>query len=280
MLDKKLYDELIEKGRRFMQGHRADDPYEEEFESDQDRKLPMPPLNKALMRKEDVRIPLPKDFSSLDLKCDLFELIGSRKSSRIYTGEDMNLTQLSFLLWSTQGIKGIRGKGYATLRTVPSGGARHEFETYLAVANIEGLIPGAYHYLPELHALEYLGEINDMNTSLPEMLSGQKWSAKANVTFFWSMVAYRAEWRYGIYSHRVALIDAGHICQNLYLACSGLGLGTCGVAAISHEHCCKTFELDGNDEFIVYAAPVGTVDHKNDAAEERSIYSFVYNEGL
>lgn len=128
--------------------------------------------------------------------------------------------------------------------------------------------------------MEFLGEITEITSAIPQMLSGQKWSAKANVIFFWSMVAYRTECRYGIYSHRVALIDAGHIGQNLYLACTGPGLGTCGVAAISHEHCCKTFELDGNDEYIVYAAPIGTVDHKNDAAEERSIYSFVYDEGL
>ena len=269
MLDEKTTRELIEKGRRFMHGHREDDINVKLFESDQDRGLPMPPLVKAPMRPEDMRTALPRDFSALPLSTDLAALIGERKSSRVYTRENMTLTQLSFLLWATQGVKGLRGKGYATLRTVPSGGARHEFETYLAVANVEGLVPGIYHYLPMEHALELLYTAENVPSMVIDMVSGQKWAGKANVTFFWTMEAYRAEWRYGITSHRVALIDAGHICQNLYIACTGLGLGTCGIAAFSHDLCTKALEIDGENEYAVYCAPVGTVNHANDHAEGR-----------
>ena len=280
MLDEKTTRELIAKGRRFMHGRRDDDINEEPFESDQSRGLPMPPLVKAPMSPESARTLLPRDFSALPLKTDLAALIADRKSSRVYTGGEMTLTQLSFLLWATQGIKGMRGKGYATLRTVPSGGARHEFETYLVVSNVNDLAPGMYHYLPMEHALEFLDPTDNAPALMTELVNGQKWAAKANVTFFWSMDAYRAEWRYGIYAHRTALIDAGHVGQNLYLACTGLGLGTCGIASFSHDLCCKTFGLDGDNEFIVYSAPVGTVNRANDSAEERSIYSFVYDEGL
>ena len=280
MLDNEKTKELINTGRRFMQGHRNDDPFEEEFISDQDKKLPMPPLTKAPMAPESARIALPRDFSALDLKCDLQQLIYARKSSRVYTGKSMSLLQLSFLLWATQGIKSIRGKGYATLRTVPSGGARHEFETYLIVSNVEGLKSGAYHYLPFEHAIEYINDISDIPATIAATMNGQKWSAKANVAFYWSMMAYRAEWRYGIYAHRTALIDAGHVGQSLYIACTGLNIGTCGVAAFAHDLCHDLFKLDGNDEFIVYAAPVGTGDHSNDDNEEKTIYSFVYEEGL
>ena len=47
MLDKKIQDMLILNGRAFMRGYREDDPYEESFESDQELKLPQPPLVKA-----------------------------------------------------------------------------------------------------------------------------------------------------------------------------------------------------------------------------------------
>ena len=279
MLDEKTTRRLIDEGRRFMHGHRNDNPYGD-FVSDQYQGKPMPPLTKAPMADESARIALPKDFSALDTRCDLAKLINDRKSCRVFTGEKMDLVQLSFLLWSTQGVKGIRGKGYATLRTVPSGGARHEFETYLMVADVEGLAPGAYHYLPMEHALEFLGGAEDVRGKVVGMVSGQKWAAKANVTFFWSMVAYRAEWRYGITAHRTALIDAGHVGQNLYLACTALGVGTCGIAAFSHDLCCEAFGLDGDEEYVVYSAPVGTVDRKKDEEEERTTYSFVYEEGL
>ena len=44
MLDKKVQDELSEKGRAFMRGYRNNDPFMDDFESDQDLKLPQPPL--------------------------------------------------------------------------------------------------------------------------------------------------------------------------------------------------------------------------------------------
>lgn len=279
MLDKEIQKELIQKGRTFTKGYRENDPYMDNFESDQTLKLPQPPLVKPAMRPAENRIGLTRDFSELTMKNDLVSLIRDRRSARIYTQEEMNQDQLSFLLWATQGIKGLRGKSYATLRTVPCGGARHEFETYLLIRNITGLQPGAYHYLPMDHALEFLHPVENLEQTVTDTLSGQSWAAKANVVFYWSMVPYRAEWRYGIYAHRTALIDVGHVGQNLYTACTGLGLGCCAVAAFEHEKSCQVFELDGEEEYIVYTVPVGTIRDK-DREEEQTFYQFVYDEGL
>lgn len=279
MLDEKIQSELIAKGRAFTHGYIENDPYEADFQSDQELKRPQPPLCKAPMRGAEARIVLPRDFDALECKNDLISLIRDRRSARIYTGEDMSLLQLSFLLWATQGVKKLRGKKYATIRTVPCGGARHEFETYLLIRNISGLCPGAYHYLPLEHALEFLHPVEDLEGAISESLCGQTWAAKANVVFYWSMVPYRAEWRYGIYAHRVALIDAGHIGQNLYLACTGLNLGTCAIGAFQDPLCNSLFELDGEEEYIVYTAPVGTV-RESDTAEEAAFYAFVEQEGL
>lgn len=277
MLDEALQKKLIKKGRGFTRGYLEDDPYLADFESDQDLRKPQPPLVKPAMT--NAKIELTRDFSGLELKHDLVELIRDRRSVRVYTGEVMTKAQLSFLLWATQGVKAIRGKAYATLRTVPCGGARHEFETYLLIRQVEGLEPGAYHYLPMEHALEFLHPVSNMDDAITRSLSGQKWAEKANVVFYWSMVAYRAEWRYGIYAHRVAMIDVGHVGQNLYLACTGAGLGTCGIGAFSHEVCNELFGLDGEEEYIVYTAPVGTM-RESDRDAEQAFYRFVEEEGL
>ena len=279
MLDPVLQQQIIDKNRDFMKGYRKDDPYLDDFVSDQQQRLPQPPLVKAPMRTESDRISLPLVFSGLSLKNDLLALIRDRKSERVYTGQTISLTQLSFLLWATQGVKELRGKSYATLRTVPSGGARHPFETYLAVRLVDGLKPGIYHYLPMEHALEFLSAPDDLDTLIGDSLSEQKWAAKASVVFYWTMVAYRAEWRYGIYAHRVALIDAGHLGQNLYLAAEGVGLGCCGIAAFDHEICCRMFEVDGKDEYAVYTMPVGTVSAENKEAEQE-FYRFVKEQNL
>ena len=50
MLQKDVQDRLIREGRDFMKGNRLTDPYAADFESDQVRRLPQPPLCKAPMR--------------------------------------------------------------------------------------------------------------------------------------------------------------------------------------------------------------------------------------
>ena len=120
-----MLEEIREKSRSYMKANTDGAP--EDFKSDQQLMLPQPPLVKEPV--SDVRINLPMDFKPLQLEKDLLGVIFSRVSSRVYTQEPVTLLELSFLLWATQGIKGIRGKKYATLRTVPCGGARHPFET-------------------------------------------------------------------------------------------------------------------------------------------------------
>ncbi len=275
MLNPEIQKKLIANGRNFMKSF-STSPYQD-FESDQQLKLPQPPLVKAPM--SDKALPLPRNFEDLDLKQDFLSLLTERKSSRVYTRQPISLLQLSFMLWAAQGIKDIRGKAYATLRTVPSGGARHGFETYLLVQNVEGLQPGAYHYLPLGHQLEFLHPVDNLPAAISDSLEGQSWAAKAGVIFYWSFLPYRCEWRYGISAHRVALIDAGHVGQNLYLACAALGLGTCAIAAFDMAVCDSLFGLDSEEEFTVYASPVGTVSPA-DQKSEKAFYQFVEDEGL
>ncbi len=70
---------------------------------------------------------------------------------------------------------------------------------------------------------------------------------------------YRAEWRYNIASHKAMLLDAGHICQNLYLACESIEAGTCAIAAYDQEKVDALLGLDGENEFSVYLSPAGKV---------------------
>ena len=275
MLNPETQKKLINAGRKFMKSF-STSPYDD-FESDQQLKLPQPPLVKAAMR--DQALQLPRNFEDLDMEQDFISLLKERKSSRVYTGEQVSLLQLSFLLWATQGIKDVRGKAYATLRTVPSGGARHGFESYLLVQNVEGLQAGAYHYLPMGHQVEFLHPVPDLQDAISVSLEGQSWASKASVIFYWSFVPYRCEWRYGIWAHRPALIDAGHVGQNLYLACTALELGTCAIAALDMSVSDSLFGLDGEEEFMVYASPVGTIS-RTDQTQEKAFYQFVGDEGL
>lgn len=252
-MNKQSIDQLITQGRDFMKMP-IEDP---EYRSDQDLKYPQPPLIKAAMR--DKAIDLPIDFESLSIEHDFLKIINGRKSDRLFSKAQLSLLELSYLLWCTQGIKEIRGQNYATIRTVPCGGARHQFECYMAIQWVDGLTDGLYHYLPLTHQIELISVLEHLPAFIDEALGGQAWANKANINFFYSVVAYRCEWRYGIYAHRVALMDVGHISENLYLAAQSIHLGGCGVGYINQAVLDHAFELDGKEEFMIYAFPVGAI---------------------
>ena len=67
------------------------------------------------------------------------------------------------------------------------------------------------------------------------------------------------QWRYGLAAHKVIALDAGHVCQNLYLACEAVGAGTCAVAAYHQQLMDQLVRVDGEEECVVYLAPAGRV---------------------
>ena len=266
--------ELIDKGRNFIRSF--NDAYED-YETDQELKKPQPPLVKEPMSGNIMSLPM--NFEDLEIDNDFLTIINSRASHRVYTEEKMSLLELSYLLWCSQGIKEIRGKAYATLRTVPCGGARHEFECYMAIQNVEGLEDGLYHYLPLKHEIEKLAERDDLKEWISDSLCGQSWASKANIVFYYSVVFYRSEWRYGIYAHVPMMMDAGHITENVYLAATSIHRGGCAIAAVDGRIADQAFGLDGKEETVFYAMPVGAI-RAEDRQAEQDFYAFVREQGL
>lgn len=246
--------------REMMKGYTAD--YVQAEPTDQQQKLPFPlPLKEA---KGTVKIALPLDFEDAIESKSIFSLLAERESCRIYAEEEISLKELSFLLWATQGVRKYAGKSrQVTFRNVPSAGSRHPFETYLFVRRGEGISPGIYHYLPAAHELELWEERADYTEELTEALNGQKFAAEAPLTFVWSVLPYRTEWRYGMQAHKYMLLDAGHVCENLYLACEAVGCGTCAIGSYNQELLDELLgfapgpSAENDCEFAVYAAPVG-----------------------
>jgi SagB-type dehydrogenase family enzyme len=80
---------------------------------------------------------------------------------------------------------------------------------------------------------------------------------KASVCLYFVAVPYRSEWRYPDSAYKYIPVDAGHICQNVYLAAENLGLGTCGIGAYDQEDSDLFLGIDGKDNFTFYVAPIG-----------------------
>ncbi len=246
----------ISDGRRFLKAWAWEKACE--IEADQKKGVAPPPLQKpAPPGFPLIKLPDPKSLKIPDVS--LAQAIASRRSRRSFASDPLTLEELTFLLWATQGVTRIIRDGVATLRTVPSAGARHPFETYLLVNRVLSLEPGLFRYLPLDHALVLLRSDPELPAKVVEGCLGQEFVGQAAVVFVWTVIPYRTEWRYSIFSHKVIAIDAGHMCQNLYLACEAIGAGACGVAAYHQEKMDALLDVDGEEEFVIYLAPVGKV---------------------
>ena len=230
--------------------------YENLEPPNQVKELPQPPLEAFYGGMETIiDLPMPEEIPAI--KIDFMAAIELRTSVRDYQETPISLLELSFLLWCTQGVKQLLGGDKATLRTVPSAGARHAFETFLLINNVEGIKPGLYRFL----ALEHkLAEVNMTDTIAEEISNAclhQKVILKSAITFIWAADAARMTWRYGERGYRYLHLDAGHICQNLYLSAQVIGCGACAIGAFDDELMNSVVGIDGEEQFVVYMATVG-----------------------
>ena len=225
--------------------------------SDQQRGLPQPPLELPPDRDLPV-FPLPSMESIRIPPTDLRAAIENRRSIRSYAHEPLTRDELAFLLWCTQGVQKVQGTQW-TFRTVPSAGARHAFETYLLVNAVEGLEPGLYRYLALPHELQQI----DIDPTIPHRITAacfdQQFILRCGVVFLWTAVPYRMTWRYGERGYRDLHLDAGHVCQNLYLAAEAVDCGVCAVAAFEDDAMNAILGIDGNRQFLIYLAAAGKI---------------------
>ena len=192
----------------------------------------------------------------LDSKVSLEFAIKNRKSRRVYSEKPITLENLSFLLWATQGIRSTKSK-HTNFRTVPSAGCRHAIETYIAAFRVEGIEKGIYRYLPLSHELVEVAKHSNMEELINYSTLNQIFCTRGALTFIWTTIPERMEWRYAESSYKAIALDAGHICQNLYLACEAIGAGACAIASYEQEFIDNVIGIDGDKEFTIYLASVG-----------------------
>ena len=146
----------METYRKFLKSDRWADWWQ--HETDQRKGAPVPPSQKSYPEDSKlINLVVPDNLTIGHMP--VIEAIRRRRSRREFTDEPLTLEELSFLLWATQGIDAAATqawdtwlttkdpatiKGESILRTVPSAGGCHPFETYLLVNRVAGLEPGLY----------------------------------------------------------------------------------------------------------------------------------------
>lgn len=184
----------------------------------------------------------------------LFEAILRRKSLRRYIDMPLGMDALSCLLWASSGIQ--RKEMSFEFRTAPSAGGLYPIETYIVAHLVEKLDRGIYHYNVKHHALEEMKK-GDFRPHISQAALGQIMCAQAAVVVVWAAVFQRCRWKYRQRAYRYVYMDVGHMAQNLALAATSLGLGSCQIGAVFDDEVNDILGLDGLDESVLYMSAVG-----------------------
>ena len=182
-----------------------------------------------------------------------------RRSGRSFTDADVAQRDLATVLHSAYGVTHLArlpdGRHGQPLRAVPSGGALYPLEIYVLVQRIDSTPAGLYHYDPLRHVLERLplraeAEVSRL-TAYPELV-GPAAAVVLVTAMFW-----RTRFKYALRGYRFALLEAGHLGQNLMLAAAALGLAIVPVGGVYDRRVEDLLGVDGVNESLVYAFSLG-----------------------
>ncbi|MBW2102186.1 MAG: SagB/ThcOx family dehydrogenase [Deltaproteobacteria bacterium] len=162
---------------------------------------PLRALSALFSRKEGPMMLLPKPAHEGSLFVE--EAIKRRRTVRSFSSRPMKKQDLSKLLYAAQGIT----EDHGFKRAAPSGGALYPLDVYTVVGDKgEHVTKG------------------DRKEELAKASLHQMWMAKPPLNFVITAQYSRICSKYGDRGVRYAMIEAGHVGQNIFLQAEALGL--------------------------------------------------------
>ena len=212
----------------------------------------IPATNHFKNYSDAARVQLPQP--DLSQPADLWQCLARRRSERNYSSDPLGLDDFVRLLWAAQGVTARAGSHL--LRTAPSAGALYPFETYLYVDRVEDIPQGLYHFNVADFVLERLKE-GSFNRDITTASLGQPVVRRASVVFIWTAMMLRCMVKYRDRAVRYIPMDLGHVCQNVQLAATAMGLGSCPIGALFDDDINELLGVDGEEETVLYLITVG-----------------------
>jgi SagB-type dehydrogenase family enzyme len=201
----------------------------------------------------------------VDPEMPLADVLRSRESEREFASKPLSAASLRTLLFHSCGVRTITTLADGTpvyRRNVANSGNLGSCEVFLIATDVEALVSGIYHYES---AGGTLGLIRNgaYRSWLREYVLYQVELADAPLIVVLVGAAGRLKQKYGERGYRLALIDVGHVSQNLYLVATALGLAITATAGFIDDELDRALDLDGLDyaSFLVLA-----VGHKRPSA--------------
>ncbi len=201
-------------------------------------------FHKSYPRLPSIELPRVEPLSEFEA------LLQMRESCRNFSPESLRLADLSYILSSCRIVDNSRDP---ERRTYPSAGARFPIEIYLVSFNIAGLTSGAYHYNMQNQSLELLWD-KDLHEYEKEIVS--PYLSNTALALIFTSVISRAEVKYGAKAYPYSLIEAGHMAQNVQLACTKRNLGSCPIGGFINNRVSQILDVT-EDEIPIYVIGIG-----------------------
>ena len=222
---------------------------------------------------ETVDLPAPQS-----LKASLGSVLRSRRSIRKYGRKSFSLSDLSTLLYYADGVSGdfdfvaqsvpgslpetaTFGEEYiGKVRTAPSGGGLYPISLYFLALHVDDLPRGIYRYLPHLHKLELIRELEQVEVEEYFRISGigkniDEDRVAVSVGYVYSF--FENARKYGDISLQFALIEAGEIAENLQLTCTAKNWAATDLGGYEKSALEQFIGLDGLTHHLIHWTLVG-----------------------
>lgn len=207
-----------------------------------------PTLDKA--KTTDDLVPLLSN--NIETLEPLTTVIQNRASSRIYKGEGIDLNTISSLFNFACGKRNQEGK-----RRYPSGGGLYPVNIYLSLnqlaVNNQGLNKGNYRFDAELSCLHKISQKSVFELSQ----FSQVFVPNAAGVIFLAFDLAKLSPKYGELGYKLALLEAGHIAQNILLVMETLGLNGIPLQFYYEDIVNNLLSLSGQDQSVCYAIEFG-----------------------
>ena len=185
--------------------------------------------------------------------------LAQRRTRRRFGEGPLDLSTLATLLGHSAGLTGeetLPSGARRALRAAPSAGGLYPVELYLVARAVESLPAGTYHYAPRAHALAELSRGDPIEALSRACFYGDS-LRQSSLVILYSLALGRTLRKYGDRGYRYALLDLGHLAQNMALVAEGLGLGMMTTCGFYDDRVNALLGLDGLEESVLYVAYLG-----------------------
>lgn len=210
--------------------------------------------------EKDRRPRVPLRIGKESLPMSLEQAILTRISRREYSDEPISFSTLSKLLFLANGVREDDDESSADSpyphRNVPSSGALASTELYFFALNVDDLKAGIYKFdapnaeLVQIKEGHYRRWLQEFSLNFPEL-------AEAAMLVVLVANVDRLTSKYTTRGYRLALLDAGHVSENINLVATAMGLSVCAIGGFVDVEINQALELDGVKDCTVLMLSLG-----------------------